>query len=37
MNPDGDGMEIDLLNEGQTNNDDEGQLQTNIDGEVYTY
>ena len=38
MNPDGDGMEIDLLNEGQTNNDDEGrQLQTNTDGEVYIH
>ena len=38
MNTSGDGMEmIDPFNEGQTNNDDEGQLQTNIDGEVYTY
>ena len=37
MNTSGDGMEIYLFNEGQTNNDDEGQLQTTIDGEVYTY
>ena len=38
MNASGDGMEIDLGDdEGQTNNDDEGKLQTNIDGEVYTY
>jgi hypothetical protein len=32
LNTSGDGMEIDLFDEGQTNNDDEGQI--NIDGEV---
>jgi hypothetical protein len=37
LNPSGDGMEIEMFDEGKTNNDDEGQLQTNIDGEVYTY
>ena len=37
MNASGDGMEIDPFNEEQTNNKDEGQLQTNTDGEVYTY
>ena len=41
MNPSGDGieLEIDPYDEGQTNNDDdEGrQLQSNTDGEVYTY
>jgi hypothetical protein len=30
-------MEIEMFDEGQTNNDDEGKLQTNIDGEVYIY
>ena len=41
MNPSGDGieLEIDPYDEGQTNNDDDEcrQLQTNTDGEVYTY
>ena len=37
MNTSVGGMEIDPFYEGQTNNNDEGQLQTNIDGEVYTY
>ena len=36
MNASGDGMEIYQFDEGQTNNDDEGQLQTNINREVYT-
>ena len=35
LNPSGEGMEIEMFDEGQTNNDDEGQ--TNIDGEVYIY
>jgi hypothetical protein len=30
-------MEIELFDEWQTNNNDERQLQTNIDGEVYIY
>ena len=39
MNPSGDGieLEIDPYDEGQTNNDDEGQVQTNTGDEVYTY
>jgi hypothetical protein len=37
LNPSGDRMEIEMFDEGQTNKDDEGQLQSNIDGEVYIY
>jgi hypothetical protein len=28
-------MEIEMFDEGQTNNNEERQLQTNIDGDVY--
>jgi hypothetical protein len=38
LNPSGDGMEIETFDdEGQTNTDDERQLQTNADGEVYRF
>jgi hypothetical protein len=38
LNPSGDGMEIDMFDdEGQTNTNDERQLQTNTDGEVYRF
>jgi hypothetical protein len=38
LNPSGDGMEIEMFDdEGQTNTDDERQLQTNADGEVYRF
>jgi hypothetical protein len=38
LNPYGDGMEIEMFDdEGQTNTDDERQLQTNTDGEVYRF
>jgi hypothetical protein len=33
LNPSGDGMEIKMFEEGQTNNNDERKLQTNTDGE----
>jgi hypothetical protein len=33
----GDGIAIEMFYEGQTNNDDEMELQKNIDGEVYIY
>jgi hypothetical protein len=35
LNPSGDGMEIEMYDEGQTNSYDERQLQTNTNGEVY--
>jgi hypothetical protein len=38
LNPSGDGMEIEMFDdEGQTNTNDERQLQTNTDGEVYRF
>jgi hypothetical protein len=38
LNPSGDGMEIEMFDdEGQTNTNDERQLQTNADGEVYRF
>jgi hypothetical protein len=38
LNPSGDGMEIEIFDDkGQTNTDDERQLQTNADGEVYIF
>jgi hypothetical protein len=35
LNPSDDGMDIEMFDEGQTDNDDDQQLQTNTDGEVY--
>jgi hypothetical protein len=38
LNPSGDGMEIEMIDdEGQTNTNDERQLQTNTNGEVYRF
>jgi hypothetical protein len=37
LNPFGDGMEIEMFDKGQTDNDDERQLRTNTDGDVYIY
>jgi hypothetical protein len=38
LNPSSDGMEIEMFDEeGQTNTNDERQLQTNTDGEVYRF
>jgi hypothetical protein len=37
LNPSGDGMEVEILDERQTDNNDERQLQINTDVEVYIY
>jgi hypothetical protein len=38
LNPSSDGIDIEMFdNKGQTNTDDEWQLQTNADGDVYRF